>query len=223
MNPYCRLGSIVTFMAAFANEPALAQAPGDVPTDKLSATIDLATPAGVKLVKGQWRHSDTKIVEIDYQKPAADGKGPATPVKTYDIVPHAEGKDFDDSKWEAIGADTLGQRRSTGRVCFNWYRMRLTVPEKVGDFDPTGSTAVFEVVVDDYAEVWVDGKMPRQVGQTSGPVVSGFNAPNRLVIGRAVKPGQQIQLAVFGINGPISASPNNFIFIRSARLDFYRP
>ena len=27
------------------------------------ATIDLATDAGVKLVKGQWRYSDTTIVE----------------------------------------------------------------------------------------------------------------------------------------------------------------
>jgi gluconolactonase len=32
-----------------------------------------------------------------------------------------------------------------------------------------------------------------------------------------VRPGQQIQLAVFGINGPVSATPTNFIWVREAR------
>jgi gluconolactonase len=36
-----------------------------------------------------------------------------------------------------------------------------------------------------------------------------------------VKPGQKIQLAVFGINGPLSSPPSNFIYVRSARLDVY--
>jgi gluconolactonase len=42
--------------------------------------------------------------------------------------------------------------------------------------------------------------------------------------GRAgdVKPGRKIQLAVFGINGPLSAPPTNFIWMRLARLDFYK-
>src|SRR5207249_367104 len=53
-------------------------------------------------------------------------------------------------------------------------------------------------------------------------VVAGFNAPNRVIIGRNVRPGQKIQLAVFGMNGPISASPNNFIWVKSATLDFYK-
>ena len=38
-----------------------------------------------------------------------------------------------------------------------------------------------------------------------GSVVAGWNAPNRLVIGRDVRPGQKIQLAIFGINGPLSS------------------
>jgi len=116
----------------------------------------------------------------------------------------------------------LEARKSTGRLCFNWYRIKVTIPEKVGNFDPTGSTVVFEVVLDDYAEIWVDGKLPTVLGQTGGPLIKGFNAPNRVVIGHNVKPGQQIQLAVFGINGPISNPPGNFIWIRSATLDFYK-
>ena len=94
-------------------------------------------------------------------------------------------------------------------------------PEKIANFETAGSTGAFEIVIDDYAEVWVDGKMPRVLGQTGGPVIKGFNAPNGVIIARNVKPGQHIQLAVFGINGPISYSPDNFIWIKSATLDFY--
>jgi gluconolactonase len=71
--------------------------------------------------------------------------------------------------------------------------------------------------------VWVNGQLPVVLGQTGGDVIKGFNAPNRVVVGRNVKPGQQIQLAVFGANGPLSNPPSNFIWIRSATLDFYKP
>jgi hypothetical protein len=30
------------------------------------------------------------------------------------------------------------------------------------------------------------------------------------------------QIAVFGINGPISVAPSNFIFFRDAKVEFYR-
>jgi gluconolactonase len=112
--------------------------------------------------------------------------------------------------------------RGHGHLSFNWYRIRLTIPERVGGFDPTGSTAVFETQVDDYAEIWVDGELPHPAGQSGGSVVKGWNAANRLVIGRDVRPGQQIQLAIFGINGPISKSPTNYIFMHYARLEFHR-
>src|SRR5207247_1869859 len=81
---------------------------------------------------------------------------------------------------------------------------------------------VFEIVLDDYAEVWVNGKLPRVLGQSGGGLIRGFNAPNRVVLGRDVKPGQQFQIAVFGMNGPISDPPANFIWVRSATLDFYK-
>jgi gluconolactonase len=81
---------------------------------------------------------------------------------------------------------------------------------------------VFETQVDDYAEVWVDGELPHPTAQSGGPVVMGWNAKNRLVIARDVKPGQQIQIALFGINGPISKSPTNFIFLHYAKLEFHR-
>lgn len=201
---------------------ALAQGQESVPTTKPDATINLATDEGAKLVKGQWRYSDTKIVEVDFKAPGADKQPTGAPNRTYDYTPKAGPADFDDSKWEAIPASSLEARRSTGRLCFNWYRIKLTVPEHVGDFDPTGSTVVFQTALDDYAEVWVDGELTRYLGQMGGSVVGGWNAPNRLIVGRNVRPGQQIQLAIFGINGPISNPPTNFIWVREARLDFYQ-
>jgi len=190
---------------------------------KPEASIDLASIDGVKLVKGQWRYSDTKIVEVDFKGPGPDKQPTGAPIKTYDYTPHAGGADFDDSQWEAIQATTLDQRRAAGRICFNWYRIKLTIPERMAGYDPTGSTVVFETALDDYAEVWVDGELSRYIGQMGGTVVGGWNAPNRLVIGREVKPGQQIQLAVFGMNGPISNPPANFIWMRYARLEFFKP
>src|SRR5690242_17413198 len=192
------------------------------PTGSPDAIIDLATDAGVRLVKGQWRYSDTKIVETDFRDSGPEGQPTGAPVKTYDFTPHAGGVDFDDSKWESIGATTLEQRRGHGRLGFNWYRIGLTIPDKIGGFDPSGSTAVFETSIDDYAEIWVDGELTRAIGQSGGSVISGWNAGNRLVVGRNVKPGQKIQVAVFGINGPISNPPTNYIFMRYARLAFYR-
>jgi gluconolactonase len=37
-----------------------------------------------------------------------------------------------------------------------------------------------------------------------------------------VKPGQKIQLAIFGINGPISNPPTNYIYMRYATLEFHK-
>ena len=85
-----------------------------------------------------------------------------------------------------------------------------------------GSTAVFETSLDDYAEIWVDGELSRALGQSGGSVIAGWNAQNHLVVGRNVKPGQQIQLAIFGVNGPLSNPPTNFIYVRYARLAFYK-
>jgi gluconolactonase len=165
-------------------------------------------------VKGQWRYSDVKIVEVDNQ-----GK------RTYDYTPHANEvaqSAFDDSAWEALDPTTLGKPRAGGKICFNWYRITATIPERVGSLDTNGATVVFDTIVDDYGEIWVNGKLPRDLGQKGGSIVAGFNAPNRLVVGRDVKPGDKITLVVFGINGPISASPGNFIFLRHAKLDFYK-
>jgi gluconolactonase len=190
------------------------------------AVVDLQADEGAALVGGAWRYSDARVEEIDFVELAApDAPDPLAPGdvpnRTYDVVPHAQAAGFDDSEWVRLApADTV-RRLSTGRVCFNWYRIDVTIPERVGAFDPTGSTVVFEVTIDDYAEIWVDGELPLSPGATGGHVVAGFNAPNRVVLTRDARPGDRFEIAVFGINGPISASPRNYIWMRTATLDFY--
>ncbi len=193
-----------------------------VPEGTPEARVDLATDDGARLVRGEWRYSDTRIVEVDFKSAGVDGQPTGVSNRTYDYTPKAGPIDFDDSRWEVIPASSLDKRRSTGRLCFNWYRIKITIPERVGEFDPAGSTVVFQTTLDDYAEVWVDGELTRHLGQKGSSVVSGWNAPNRLIVGRNVKAGQQIQLAIFGINGPLSNPPTNFIWVREANLDFYR-
>jgi len=153
----------------------------------------------------------------------ADGQPSAIPAKTYDYTPHAGVAGFDDSLWPVIAPETLSQRRGTGRLGFNWYRINITVPETVNGISARGTTAVFETSLDDYAEIWVNGELTRAAGQNGGSVIAGWNAANRLVVGRNLKPGDKIQLAIFGINGPISNPPTNYIWMRFARLEFHTP
>jgi gluconolactonase len=218
-----RFAAAVTFLTlVFLAGRALAETNADAPTGKVDALIDLATREGVDLLKGQWRHSDTKIMSVDFRAAGPDKQPTGKPIKTYDFTPHAGSADFDDSKWETLDPTTLEARRSTGRLCFNWYRINLTIPARVHDVELAGATAVFETSIDDYAEIWVDGELARAPGQSGGSVVKGWNAANRLIINRSVQPGQKIQLAIFGANGPLSNPPTNYIYMREAKLEFYK-
>jgi len=212
---------MATTVASPASRPP---GPPELLPGRPDAIVDLQTEEGVALVGGQWRYSDARVEEAAFVELGSpeDPLGPGTvPNRTYDVSPHAEAADFDDSRWAALApADTMS-RLSTGRVCFNWYRIAVTLPERIGDTAVAGSTVVFEVVIDDYAEVWVNGSMPHALGDTGGPVVAGFNAPNRVVLTRDARPGDRFVIAVFGINGPISAAPANYIWMRTATLDVY--
>ncbi len=101
------LSLCVGLSGAGAQATAPAKTSGDVPAGKPEASINLATNDGVRSVKGEWRYSDTKIVEVDFRSPGADRQPSGAAVKTYDYTPHAGGADFDDSKWEVIGPTTL--------------------------------------------------------------------------------------------------------------------
>jgi gluconolactonase len=198
--------------------------PPELLPGKPDAVVDLQTDEGASLVGGVWRYSDARVEEIDFVELGSteDPLGPGTvPNRTYDVLPHAEAAGYDVSDWRVLRPDETMLRLGNGRVCFNWYRIDVTIPDRIGDLDPIGATVVFEVVIDDYAEVWVNGELPVAVGDTGGRVAAGFNAPNRVVLTRDARPGTTFEVAVFGVNGPISASPRNYIWMRTATLDVY--
>src|SRR6516164_2369591 len=156
-------------MAAIESLAPAAKIPGppELLPGKPDAVVDLQTDEGAALVAGQWRYSDATVEEIDFVELGSpeDPLGPGTvPNRTYDVLPHAEGADYDDSDWRLLAPEETMLRLANGRVCFNWYRTRVTIPERVGDCDPTGSTVVVEVTIDDYAEIWVDGELPHALG-----------------------------------------------------------
>src|SRR5262249_53838546 len=152
-----------------------------------AAVIDLQTDEGAALVGARWRYTDARIEATGFVEvgTSADPLGPGDrPNRTFDVVPRAGAADFDDSAWRVLAPAETQLRLGNGRVCFNWYRLAVTIPDRLGELDPTGCTVVFEVVVDDYAEVWVDGSLPTALGDEGGPVVAGFNAPNRVLLAR---------------------------------------
>ncbi len=212
--------AVVSSLSATSLLAAMA-AQQDPPSTAAEAVIDLATREGVALAGAQWRTSGARLVETDFPSAGPEGQPTGAPGKTWDIAPHAGAADFDDSSWQPIGPDGLSARRGAGRLAFQWYRVTVTIPPKIGDYDPSGKTAVLEASLDDAAEIWVDGELSRYLGQKGGSMLAGWNASNRLVVGRHVRPGQKIQLAIFGVNGPLSSPPTNFIWIRSAKLEFH--
>ncbi len=223
MNPlsFIRIGLLAALSTGFWTK-SIAQESVELAVGKPTALVNLATREGTDLVRGTWRYHDVRILEANFRAPGPERKPTGQPIKTNDYEPKAGAADFDDSAWEPLDPTTLDARRSGGKLAFNWYRLNVTIPEKIGSFDPTGATVVFEIVLDDYAEVWVDGRLPKTYGQSGGTVVKGYNARNRVVLTHAARPGQRIQLAVFGANGPLSDLPDNYIWIRSATLDFYK-
>jgi hypothetical protein len=198
--------------------PLLAPQPPLAPLVPPVHVVDLMTDAGSAVFGAVWRAKEVKLVEC----PALTDSR-AEFKTTYDIDTHAELVGFDDSDWEVVPPTDLGGKRGGGMVSFFWFRATLTIPASAVGFETAGAKTVLRVNVDDYAEVWVNGVMPRAAGRPSPATIQGFNMPNRLVLGdTVVSPGDRFEIAVFAINGPISAAPANFLWFREAKIEFFR-
>ena len=197
--------------------PLLVPQPPIAPLVPPAHVVNLMTADGSASFGARWKAMEAKIVEC----PALTDSMSEFK-RTYDIEPHAELNGFDDSDWLIVEPTALGARRGGGMVSFFWFRATLTVPARAAGFDTLGAKAVLTVNVDDYAEVWVNGELPRAAGRPSPATIQGFNMPNRIVLRDTVTPGDKFEIAVFAINGPISAAPANFLWFREAKVEFYR-
>jgi hypothetical protein len=178
------------------------------PTGKPAASINLLKKEGTALVRAQWRRH---LLDVH-----------ASPNKN-EIEPKAHGK-FDDSKWEAVeDPAVLKKPYGPGKFSMAWYRIQVTLPEKVDGKDIAGTAVWFRTTVDDYAEIWVDGKIDVSFGKSGRGAVSGFNTPNLVKLTDNARPGQTFQIAVLAINSPFGNPPANFIFFRDpTELQFYQ-
>ncbi len=187
------------------------------------AVADLRTRAGLEAVGGSWRYHDTHLHPIAHRWVGPDLKATGATNVTFDFEPDARAVDFDDSAWQVLDPTSLEARRGPGKLSMGWYRLRLRIPDRVGHLETRGSTVTLELVVDDYAETWINGGLPLVPGLTGGPTPAGWNAPNRMVLTRDATPGTSFTLAILAINGPLSAHPDTYVWIRSATLEFHAP
>ena len=206
-----------TASAPPAMPPLLVPQPPIAPLVPPAHVVDLMTAAGSAAFGARWKAMEAKIVEC----PALSDSMPEFKT-TYDIEPHAELRGFDDSDWPEVAATDLGAKRGGGMVSFFWFRTTLTIPASAAGFDTAGAKTVLTVNVDDYAEVWVewrDAARGRPAKPGDDPGLQHAQSPRAR---DTVAPGEQFEIAVFAINGPISAAPANFLWFREAKIEFYR-
>jgi gluconolactonase len=191
------------------------------------AVVDLRTTKGAGLVQAKWYVQNARIVNQKFKAPG-DTIGDALPiyptgatVQTNNIKPNIRDKDFDKG-FKSIAPTSLEDRQGTGLVSFVWYKAVATLPEKIGTTEVKGTKAVLEIMMDDYSEIWVNGKQTRNFGQVGNGVISGYNAVNRIVLSEDAKPGETFNIAILGINGEFGNIPPNYIWVRNATIDFYK-
>ncbi|MEM7552596.1 MAG: SMP-30/gluconolactonase/LRE family protein [Cyanobacteria bacterium P01_A01_bin.84] len=218
---------VLLVFVSFFHAQIFSQESVELASVNADAIVDMRTKEGMGLLKAIWRYSPAKFVDTNFNAPGPSNKDPlllyptGKKITTQSLDVQAKDVDYNDTSWPEINPETMEERRGTGLGSFAWYRTKVTVPEKFGKVSARGTTLIFEIVVDDYAEVWVDGKLKKTFGQSGGQVIKGFNARNRVFLTKNATPGQQISIAVLGINGPLSDLPDNYIWLRSCTLDVH--
>ena len=190
------------------------------------AVVDLQTTEGAALVGGplalrrRARRGDR--LRRSGGPGAPDPLGPGDrPNRTYDVLPHAQACRLRRLGWRPSRPSETRRRLANGRVCFNWYRTERHDPR--ADRRPRPHRR----------DRRLRGRRRRLRRGLGRRAAAARARPDRRAGRRRLQraqprraharraPGQRFAIAVFGINGPISASPRNYIWMRSATLDLY--
>lgn len=123
----------------------------------------------------------------------------------------ARSADYDDSGWDQ---DVDIQERLSKGFTFAWYRFKFTTPAEINGESVQGRRVWFETNVDNYGEVYVDGKIDRNIG-----VITGNNTGKRIIVEDPAAPGTEHVIAVLVGNAPLG-EPVGTIFMRYATLAF---
>ena len=162
--------------------------------------LDLNQADDLQKVKGQWRLGPGLV-------PGEPNEG----LKAQLLNTPARLADYDDSRWEVC--TNIRKSLSTG-FTFAWYRIAIEIPAQVDGVALADSRLFFETNVDNYGEVWIDGKIDRTAG-----VIAGINAQQRVEVSPKAVPGAKHVIACLVANGPL-AEPRGGIFMRYATLAF---
>ena len=197
--------------------------------DKPQAVADLRTTQGASLMNAKWYVQPASITDKDFYLPGPQkGGGDAMhlyptgkAIRAQDLHPQIGADDFEKGFIE-IKPTELESRQGAGLLSFVWYKIELTIPQKIGKLSTEGTTAVFEIVIDDYSEVWVNGKQMVGFGQTGNGLIGGYNARNRVILSKQATAGEKFLIYALGINGPVGKLPDNYIWVRNAVIDFYK-
>ncbi len=208
---------------------ASAQENRQLAVDKPQAIADLKTTEGAALLNAIWYVQNARIVNAGFKKPGPSANDAlplyptGSPIKTNQLRPQITDANFNEGFKEIKPAD-LESRQGTGLISFVWYKVDIVIPQVIGKFNTKGITAVFEIVMDDYSEVWVNGKqkVERHYGLVGEGAISGYNTRNRVVLTNNAKPGEKFSIAILGINGTLGMIPDNYIWVRNAVVDFYK-
>lgn len=162
--------------------------------------LDLNSSEDRKKVKGQWRLGRGLV------------PGQANEGLTAELTAApARLADFDDSGWEIWP----NVRRSISKgFTFAWYRITVELPEEFNGVALRDYRVFFETNIDNYGEVWVDGKLERPAG-----IINGINAQQRVEVSNKAVPGAKHVIACLAVNGPL-AEPRGGVFLRYATLAF---
>ncbi|PKB63923.1 MAG: hypothetical protein BZY80_04540 [SAR202 cluster bacterium Io17-Chloro-G2] len=119
--------------------------------------------------------------------------------------------EYDDSSWEQ---DVNVQERLSVGFTFAWYRLAFTMPEEVNGQKVAGNRVYFETNVDNYGEIYIDGKIDGSIG-----VVTGNNTQKRAMIEEPAVPGAKHVIALLVANAPLG-TPVGAIFVRYVTMAF---
>ena len=208
---------------------AFGQETRQLAVDKPQAIADLRTGEGASQLNAKWYVQPAHIRDREFYLPGPQkGGGDAMPlyptgkpVETQSLHPQIGSDDFERGFIE-IKPTELEKRQGSGLFSFVWYKIVLTIPAIIGKLNTAGTTAVFEIVVDDYSEIWVNGKQMVGFGQSGNGLISGYNARNRVTLTDHALAGEKFVIYVLGINGPVGKLPDNYIWVRNAVIDFYK-
>lgn len=162
--------------------------------------LDLNNEEDRRKVKGQWRVGLGLV-------PGQPNEGLSSQL----LAAPARLADFDDSGWEICG--DIRKSLSKG-FTFAWYRIAVVMPEQLHGVALRDYRVWFETNVDNYGEIWVNGKIERPAG-----TIAGINAQQRVELSRTAEPGAKFVIACLVANGPL-AEPVGGVFMRYATLAF---